>query len=280
MGRLSIAYPFDYPGLFSSYSLMNVQELTLVCINANCRRRLTVRVKLPTKATTVKCPNCGQVNPLPTFATPPPIPGNPTPPPNPSYVRKRPDGTFEGGYQANPGQPADESTLLKHQQDDETLLRDANGPKPPLPEILGWLIVHDEKTKTQNFNLKKGFNSVGRLSQQSPSDLMIETNDRYMSRPHCTVEVKISKMGVVEYVLQDGAIQPDGSWKNSRNGTFLNGQEPALHPSERIYLKDGDTIQLGETKVVLKTFQMSESLQKAYRQVEGTDYTRTILSFT
>ncbi|MGA0555884.1 FHA domain-containing protein [Larkinella sp. VNQ87] len=226
---------------------MNVQELTLTCGNPACRARLTVRVKVPTQAKEVKCPKCGYLNPLPPLSAPqPPV--------------------------------DDEGTLL--QDNEKTWIQNADATKPTLPEVLGWLIVHDEKTSAQTFNLKQGLNTVGRVSQKSPSDLMIQTQDRYMSRPHCTIEVKINKLGQVDYVLQDGARQPDGSRKNSQNGTFLNGQEPALHPSEQIYLKDGDTIQIGETKVVLKTYQMSESLQKAHRQVEGSDYTRTILSFT
>jgi hypothetical protein len=248
---------------------MNVQELTIVCKNPECRRRLTVRVKLPTKTTEVKCPNCGQLNPLP---LPPSLPITPQPPTPP--VNQHVNGVGRS-------QPViDESKELREQSDESTIIKDKVGEKPALPDVLGWLIVHDEKTKSQTFDLKKGPNSIGRVSQQSPSDLMIQTEDRYMSRPHCTIEVKISKMGVVEYVLQDGAKQANSTWKNSRNGTFINGQEPALHPSERIYLSDGDTIQIGETKLVLKTFQMAESLQKAYRQVEGSDYTRTVLSFT
>ncbi|WP_165840831.1 FHA domain-containing protein [Larkinella punicea] len=228
---------------------MNVQELTLTCGNPACRARLTVRVKVPTQAKEVKCPKCGYLNPLPQTLS-------------------------------APEQPADGETLIREKDNEETWIKTPGDAKPPLPEILGWLIVHDEKTAAQTFNLKKGRNTVGRVSQKSPSDLMIQTEDRYMSRPHCTLDVKINKMGQVDYVLQDGAAQPDGTRKNSQNGTFLNGQEPALHPSEQIYLKDGDTIQIGETKMVLKTFRMSESLQKAHRQVEGSDYTRTILSFT
>jgi hypothetical protein len=226
---------------------MNVQELTLTCGNPACRAGLTVRVKVPTQAKEVKCPKCGYLNPLPLGLSAP----------------QKPAG--------------DEETEIREKDKEETWV--LPGSKPELPEILGWLIVHDEKTSAQTFNLKKGPNTVGRISQKSPSDLMIQTEDRYMSRPHCTIEVKINKMGQVEYVLQDGARQADGTRKNSQNGTFLNGQEPALHPSEQIYLKDGDTVQIGETKVVLKTFQMSESLQKAHRQVQDSDYTRTIISF-
>jgi len=228
---------------------MNVQELTLTCGNPTCRARLTVRVKVPTQAKEVKCPKCGYLNPLPLHLL-----------------------TSESS--------GEDETLIRNTDEEKTWVQNQASEKPALPEILGWLIVHDEKTSAQTFNLKKGLNTIGRLSQKSPSDLMIQTEDRYMSRPHCTIEVKINKLGQVDYVLQDGAILPDSTRKNSQNGTFLNGQEPALHPSEQIYLKDGDTIQIGETKLVLKTFQMSESLQKAYRQVEGSDFTRTILSFT
>jgi len=148
-----------------------------------------------------------------------------------------------------------------------------------LPTELGWLIVKDEITATQTFVLKKGINTIGRLSKARPADIMVDTDDEYVSRPHCTIEVKIGKSGMVEYVLQDGISQPDGTWKNSLNGTYLNGQEPRLSEFDRIYLNDGETVQIGVTKLVLKSYELSATLQQAYRQVEDMDYERTVIGF-
>ncbi|WP_040006258.1 FHA domain-containing protein [Fibrisoma limi] len=152
--------------------------------------------------------------------------------------------------------------------------------KTAMPAELGWLIVKDEHTATQTFSLRLGINTVGRMSNVSPSDHMVKTDDKYMSRPHCTIEVRINKQGGINYILQDGAVRPDGTWKVSTNGTYLNGEEARLGEFDRIYLNDGDTVQIGVTKLVLKTLQLAESLQKAYRQVEDMDYGRTVIGFT
>ena len=151
--------------------------------------------------------------------------------------------------------------------------------RPAIPTELGWLIVKDEQTDTQTFVLTMGVNTIGRQSTLSPATHMIVTSDEFMSRPHCTITVKISQKGTVEYLLQDGAARPDGVWKISTNGTYLNGQEPRLSEFDCIYLNDGDVIQIGVTKLVLKTLQLSESFQKAYGQVEDMDYGRTVIGF-
>ncbi len=149
----------------------------------------------------------------------------------------------------------------------------------PGPGELGWLIVKDEQTDTQTFALHLGINTVGRQSENAPATHMIVTNDEFMSRPHCTIEVKISRQGALLYLLQDGASRPDGGWKPSRNGTYLNGEEPRLGEYDRIYLSDGDLIQIGVTKLVLKTVELAESPHRAFQEVEDMDYGRTIIGF-
>ncbi|GAB4002258.1 hypothetical protein GCM10028807_60530 [Spirosoma daeguense] len=148
-----------------------------------------------------------------------------------------------------------------------------------MPTEMGWLIVKDEQTETQTFVLQMGTNTIGRQSNLSPSTHMIVTNDEFMSRPHCTITVKIGPDGNVAYLLQDGATRQDGSWKYSTNGTYLNGEEPRLSEFDSLYLNDGDVIQIGITKLVLKTIQLSQSLQRAHRQVEDMDYGRTVIGF-
>ncbi|WP_332369006.1 FHA domain-containing protein [Spirosoma telluris] len=147
------------------------------------------------------------------------------------------------------------------------------------PTELGWLIVKDEQTATQTFVLTMGVNVIGRQSNLSPSTHMIVTNDEFMSRPHCTLTVRIGIQGNIEYLLQDGAAQHDGTWKLSRNGTYLNGEEQRLSEFDCLYLSDGDIIQIGVTKLVLKTPALAQSVQKAYRQVEDMDYGRTVIGF-
>lgn len=221
------------------------QQLRIVCGNPNCKAGLLIQN--PQKIKEAKCPVCGFLNPIgPRPATvtgvAPPLPVAPAP-----VV----------------GSDGEAPTVMQR----------------TLPTELGWLIVKDEVTATQTFILRKGINTIGRLSKARPADIMVDTDDEYVSRPHCTIEVKIGKSGMVEYVLQDGVAQPDGSWKNSLNGTYLNGQEPRLSEFDRIYLNDGETVQIGVTKLVLKSYELSATLQQAYRQVEDMDYERTVIGF-
>jgi hypothetical protein len=164
--------------------------------------------------------------------------------------------------------------------DDRTMLNGfmpAPEPPPP-PNRLGWLVIKDELTQTATFTLRMGTNTVGRQSAKWPSDHMIETRDEFMSRPHCTIEVRLGKLGLPEYLLRDGA-SANGKWKFSTNGTYLNGKEPRLSQYDKVFLEDGDTIQLGETKLVFKMGSHSTTRQQATRAVEDMDYERTVVSF-
>ena len=121
------------------------------------------------------------------------------------------------------------------------------------PGIPGWLIVHDETVKTQSFDLKIGKNNIGRSSSMDV-DIAIETDDMTMSRQHCIIEVIVNdRNGEFSFCINDF---------KSTNGTILNGQvERKLHEDDQIYLSDGDTFQLGMTKLVFR--QNSDIKQKA-----------------
>jgi len=187
--------------------------------------------------TSAKCPRCGYINPLP---------------PAPVSAPDNADATMLFGRMAVASLP------LK-------------------PESLGWLIVKDELTDTQTFTLQLGPNTIGRQSARRPATHVIVTRDEYMSRPHCTVEVRVGKLGP-EYILRDGALIDDG-WKSSLNGTYLNGKEPRLSQYDQFFLVDGDTIQIGETKLVLKAGTSVGSQKQAAQAVEAMDYERTVVSF-
>lgn len=52
---------------------------------------------------------------------------------------------------------------------------------------------------------------------------------------------------------------------------FINvSVDKQLSPKDQIYLEDGDTIQMGKTKLVLKTKALSGSVQQASRTVINT----------
>ncbi len=143
-------------------------------------------------------------------------------------------------------------------------------PKPiPLPGIPGWLVVHDEQAPVQTFELKIGKNTVGRISEKKPSDIMIDTADTYMSRCHFTLEVIKQSSGKFEYLLYDN---------KSMNGTFLlSDQNKRLGANDQFFIQDGNTIQAGRTKMVLKCGDKASSMKEAEKTVVQTDYSKTII---
>ena len=138
---------------------------------------------------------------------------------------------------------------------------------------VGFIVVHDENAATQTYPLRIGPNVIGRKSSVPTADILIETEDVMMSRRHAVVEVVRDKFGQFEYLIAEAG---------SRNGTFVIGaQDPMrkikLEPEDLIYLEDGDTIQMGRTKVVLQTTKAASSARDAARNVQGTDYSKTII---
>lgn len=134
---------------------------------------------------------------------------------------------------------------------------------------VGWIVVHDENTNTQTYPLFLGVNTIGRKSVSKPCDVMIETTDKYMSRKHCTIEVVKNRRGQFDYIIYE---------ESATNGTFINASiNKKLSQQDQIYLKDGNTIQMGHTKVVLKTKEMAITIDQAQKTVINTDYNKTII---
>jgi len=141
---------------------------------------------------------------------------------------------------------------------------------PPNKTQTGWLVIHDEYTETATFTLEEGTNRIGRYGTQTPRDvnIVIHTQDKYMSRNHCNIEVCwLTRENRFDYILMD---------RNSTNGTFVNaGRRIALTSSVR--LNDGDTIQIGRTKLVLKLPISAKNALDAARSVKSTVYLKTII---
>lgn len=141
---------------------------------------------------------------------------------------------------------------------------------------MGWLVVHDEQTSSETFLLRFGKNALGRKSNDTPPEvnIPIETPDNYMSRYHCDIFIELNpEKTAYQYKLSDGAL---GKKQPSTNGTFLNGKG-RMSPSDIWLLKDGDTIQAGRTKLVLKMPGEAKNAQDAIDQVGPTDYFQTII---
>ncbi len=169
-----------------------------------------------------------------------------------------------------PGPPVAPKSFLPGEEHPTVLQKQA------LPTELGWLIVDDERVMPSILVLRLGINTIGRQSLLSPSDLMLTTPDEVMSRQHCTIEVRINRAGILEYILQDGAQRPDG-WKNSLNGTYVNGNATRLGEYDRIYLNEGNVLQLGDTKLTLRTLQLTDAVRQSYRQSGSPDMQQTVI---
>ncbi|KQS33822.1 hypothetical protein ASG33_07175 [Dyadobacter sp. Leaf189] len=131
----------------------------------------------------------------------------------------------------------------------------------------GWMVVHDENTPSQTFSLKPGKNVIGRYSPDKPCEIMIKTNDAFMSRNHSLIDITKQPDGSLVFVISD---------VGSTNGTFINAVRK-LSRYDKLILKDGDTIQMGKTKIVLKTRQSTQDAQEAESKVKRGAYLKTVI---
>ena len=136
-------------------------------------------------------------------------------------------------------------------------------------EIPGWLIVHDETVKPQTFDLVVGKNLIGRKSSMQVN-IPIETEDMTMSRQHCVIEVVLNeRSGEYDFMINDF---------KSTNGTILNGRvQRKLFEQDVIYLSDGDTFQLGMTKIVFRKNNEVQKKAAIVKEVLGQPYMPTVM---
>lgn len=142
----------------------------------------------------------------------------------------------------------------------------------PLDGAMGWLVVHTENMEAKTYPLKKGTNKIGRLTSSNANllDVRLE-GDRYVSRKHCIIEVAGNR-GKIGYILYEFKEKP------SLNGTYLNDKKYRIKPTDELYLEDGETIQIGRTKLVLKTKKTVHNAADARQQVGKTAIAQTIIS--
>ena len=209
------------------------------CTNQACQTSLRVgpEVVASGKAVSIRCPKCGTISRVvPPVSTAAPTVPAPTPVTRPASVPT-------------------------------VVLNERPGMTPDAP--IGWLVVHDEFAVPQTFPLREGRNVVGRKSETKPADVMVVTNDPYMSRNHSIIEVIRPEHGSYQYLISD---------YGSTNGTFINADpNRRLSAYDQVYLSDGDTIQMGRTKVVLKTGQSATTSTQAGRSVAQHGYLKTII---
>jgi ribosomal protein S27E len=253
-------------------------------------------------ATKVKCPKCGQVQARPSGAgaSPAPIEANDdvdwfkpkekpiesspvliydTPQVDSSFMDTPQPSTEEEDFFTPVKKPvqAERPQPVQRPVDNfQPISTQAPTPNHISPDAIGWLVIHDEYTESRTFSLRKGLNRIGRSSDSTPRDvnICIETQDIYMSRHHCDIEVRQKPNGGYEYILSD---RDYGGKKASANGTFLNARK-RLTPNDEPILQDNDTIQVGRTKVVLKLPTVAQNAQDAANRVQQMDFFQTIIN--
>lgn len=88
------------------------------------------------------------------------------------------------------------------------------------------------------YNLEDGQNIVGRKGTTSKATVQIDTDDRYMSRLHCSIKVTTLPDGTKKVVLSN---------YQNKNMTLVNGQE--IGTGDEIRLTNGDNITMGHTTI-------------------------------
>ena len=89
--------------------------------------------------------------------------------------------------------------------------------------------------------LEEGQNIVGRKGTTSKATIQIATEDRYMSRQHCSITVSTLPDGTKKAVLSN---------YQNKNLTSVDGQE--IETGDAIRLTNGDRIMMGRTTVIFK----------------------------
>lgn len=98
-------------------------------------------------------------------------------------------------------------------------------------------LVYDDKP----YFLEEGQNIVGRMGTTSKATVQIATDDRYMSRQHCSITVTTLPDGTKKAVLSN---------YQNKNLTTVDGQE--IETGDEIRLTNGNRITMGHTTVVFK----------------------------
>jgi len=169
---------------------------------------------------------------------------------------------------------AEKPSFFEHvkPQTEKIIFRKNQNPEKDGKIVAGWLVVHTENKLPVTYELFVGMNIIGRPDGPHHVDVRVE-DDKYVSRTHCTIEVKKDFVHRFIYILHDGI----NKQRRSTNGTYINGLEDKLTEGACVYLKDGDTVQVGETKMAFKNAYHSINYEEAVSSVMNTDYTKTVV---
>jgi pSer/pThr/pTyr-binding forkhead associated (FHA) protein len=139
--------------------------------------------------------------------------------------------------------------------------------------VAGWLVVHTENKLPVTYDLYEGDNVIGRPDGAHQIDIRIEDDD-YVSRFHAFIHVHKDYLHRFRYELHDNGAMSRG--KVSTNGTYINGIEERLPKEKTVFLRDGDTIQVGTTKLVFKSINDTDDHISAFSSVANSNFTETV----
>ena len=158
---------------------------------------------------------------------------------------------FQGGSEGHSNQGNKNEKVIKNQNLD-----------------FGWLVMHTEGKSQKSQRLNNGINYIGRENDNTTPQIIVK-DDIYVSRGHAHIIVKDGN-----FFIYDNFENQTG--KASLNGTYINGNKNRLDQrGHRIF--DGDNIQIGETKFILKTPNNVSNDTEAVKKVKEMNYTKTII---
>lgn len=93
----------------------------------------------------------------------------------------------------------------------------------------------------QSFDLTEGRNIIGRKAESSLATIQIPTDDKFMSRQHCIINVSVSEEGELTATLTNF---------QNKNTTEVNGK--AVEDGKQVTLTNGSELTLGHTTLTFK----------------------------
>ena len=153
------------------------------------------------------------------------------------------------------------------------LKQNLNKDKDKQEIVAGWLVVHTENRLPVTYELYPGDNVIGRPDGPHHVDIRVE-DDEYVSRVHSIIRITKDMLHRFHYQLLDNGTLRGGV--PSTNGTYINGIPERLSKHKVVYLRDGDTVQVGMTKMVFKNTDSTMDDSAAVSSVHSTDYTATV----
>lgn len=98
-----------------------------------------------------------------------------------------------------------------------------------------------QRDNQRSYELKPGFNSIGRAADSSTADVKIATADRGISRVHSVIQVAKTPLGNTRCIISNA---------KNKNATYINGVH--LEDGDAFVVKDGDKITMSRSEFYLE----------------------------